>query len=261
MSERTVAVAALGDLHFDAGRRGTLSDLFEHVNRTADVLALTGDLTSHGHPDEVEAFLEESRALDVPVVTILGNHDHEGGEQERVRALLSEQGIKVLDGTSTVIEGVGFAGVKGFAGGFGPQALAPFGEDLMKAFVNEAVAETLKLERALREIQHVEQRVVLVHYAPIEATVQGEPERIFPFLGSSRLAQPIDMLGAEVVLHGHAHHGSYRGATPGGIPVFNVARHVLEAEGLKVHLQQMRAPERREGPGRAEPERHRAPSA
>lgn len=246
MTDRAVVVAAAGDLHFGPGRRGELSNLFEQVNRNANVLALTGDLTLHGSPDEMEAFLEASRALDVPVVTVLGNHEHEGGELGRLCSMLSEAGITVLDGTSAVIDGVGFAGVKGFAGGFGPQALAPFGEELMKAFVKEAVDESLKLERALREIGRVEHRIVLLHYAPIDGTVQGEPERIYPFLGSSRLLQPIDMLGADVVLHGHAHHGSYRGSTPSGIPVFNVAMDVLEAEGLEVHLHETTAPERRE---------------
>ena len=250
MTSRTCAIAAVGDLHFDPTRRGELSDLFEHVNRSADVLALTGDLTTHGNPDEMEAFLEESRRLDVPVVTVLGNHEHEGGQLDRLCTMLSEAGVKVLDGTSVVIEGVGFAGVKGFAGGFGPQALAPFGEELMKAFVKEAVEESLKLERALRELGDVEHRIVLLHYAPIDGTVQGEPERIYPFLGSSRMLQPIDMLRADVVLHGHAHHGSYRGVTPGGIPVFNVARHVLQAEGLEVHLHETTAPERRDRPRR-----------
>lgn len=190
------------------------------------------------------AFLEESRALDVPIVAVLGNHEFEYGERDRLCTMLSEKGIKVLDGTSTVIEGIGFAGVKGFAGGFGPHALAPFGEELMKAFAKESVEETLKLEKALRELGDVERRVVLLHYAPIEGTARGEPERIYPFLGSSRMAQPIDTLGADVVFHGHAHHGTYRGFTPGGIPVFNVARHVLEEERLKVHLHETTAPER-----------------
>lgn len=246
MDSRTVAIAAVGDLHFEPVRPGQLSDLFERVNRSADVLALTGDLTIHGNPSEMEAFIEESRALDVPVVAVLGNHDHEGGESSRLCDMLAEAGIHVLDGTSTVIEGVGFAGVKGFAGGFGAYALAPFGESLIKDFVKEAVDETLKLERALRELRDVERRVVLLHYAPIDGTLLGEPERIYPFLGSSRMVQPIDALGADVVLHGHAHHGCYRGRTPGGVPVFNVARSVLEAEGLEVHMHETAAPERRE---------------
>lgn len=250
MPDRTVTIAALGDLHFDPTRRGELSDLFEHVNRTADILATTGDLTVHGTLEEMEAFVEASRALEVPVVTVLGNHEHESGEKERLCAMLAEADVKVLDGTAVVIEGVGFAGVKGFAGGFGAHALAPFGEELMKAFAREAVEETLKLERALRQLLRVEHRIVLLHYAPIVGTVQGEPEPIYPFLGSSRMVQPIDTLGADVVLHGHAHRGRYRGETPGGIPVFNVASHVLETEGLKVHLHEAAAPERRERPRR-----------
>lgn len=245
MTSRAVRIAATGDLHFDVTSRGTLSDLFEHVNRSADVLALVGDLTTHGTVEQMESFLEESRALDVPIVTVLGNHDHEGGDADRMCAMLSEAGISVLDGTSAVIEGVGFAGVKGFAGGFGRHALGPFGEELMKAFVKEAVEEALKLERALLELQDVEHTVVLLHYAPVADTVEGEPERIYPFLGSSRLLSPIETLGADVIFHGHAHHGRYQGATPSGIPVFNVALQVLETEGLKVHLHETTAPERR----------------
>ena len=248
MTSRKVRVAALGDLHFDARERGSLSDLFDHVNRQADILALVGDLTTHGDPPQMEAFLAELESVKVPVVTVLGNHDHEHELGDELCDILAEGGVTVLDGNAVVLEGVGFAGVKGFGGGFGRRALGPFGESLIKQFVQEALDEALKLERALHELQ-TEEKVVLLHYAPVVDTLQGEPEQLYPFLGSSRLIDPIDTLGADIVFHGHAHHGSYRGETPGGVPVYNVAMHVLEKEGIPFHLHEAKAPERRSGDG------------
>ncbi|MBW3553104.1 MAG: metallophosphoesterase [Gemmatimonadetes bacterium] len=244
MAERKTRVAAIGDLHFDPRSRGSLSELFDRVNREADILALVGDLTTHGRRDQMEAFIEELRVVDVPVVTVLGNHDHEEDNAEELSGLLAEAGIVVLDGNAVEIEGVGFTGVKGFAGGFGRAALGPFGEPLIKQFVTAAVDESLKLERGLRELK-TDHRIVLLHYAPIPDTLAGEPEQIYTFLGSSRLLQPIETLKPDVVFHGHAHHGTYRGETPSGIPVFNVALHVLQAEGLAVHMHEAAAPERR----------------
>lgn len=244
MAERKTRVAAIGDLHFDPRSRGSLSELFDRVNREADILALVGDLTTHGRRDQMEAFIEELRVVDVPVVTVLGNHDHEEDTADELCGLLAEAGIIVLDGNAVEIEGVGFTGVKGFAGGFGRAALGPFGEPLIKQFVTAAVDESLKLERGLRELK-TDHRIVLLHYAPIPETLAGEPEQIYTFLGSSRLLQPIETLKPDVVFHGHAHHGTYRGETPSGIPVFNVALHVLEAEGLALHMHEAPAPERR----------------
>lgn len=245
MAERKLRIGAVGDLHFDAPSRGALSKLVEHVNREVDVLALVGDLTTHGRPDQMEAFLEELRGVEVPVVTVLGNHDHEGEAADELCGMLTAAGVTVLDGNAVEIEGVGFTGVKGFAGGFGRAALGPFGEPLIKDFVRAAVEESLKLERGLRELR-TEHRVVLLHYSPIAETLEGEPEQIYTFLGSSRLLQPIETLGADVVFHGHAHHGRYHARTPAGIPVYNVASHVLEAEGLLVHVHEAPAPERRQ---------------
>lgn len=244
MSERTVRIAALGDFHFDDRSRGSLSELFERVSREADVLAMVGDLTTHGDPPQMEAFLSELASVRVPVVTVLGNHDHEHGAADELCDMLVQAGVTVLDGSAVVLEGVGFAGVKGFGGGFGRRALGPFGEPLIKAFVQEALDEALKLERALHEL-HTEEKVVLLHYAPVVDTVEGESEQIYPFLGSSRLVEPIEMHGADIVFHGHAHFGSYRGETPAGIPVRNVAMHVLEREGLPFHLHETKAPDRR----------------
>lgn len=244
MNDRIVRIAALGDLHFDERSRGSLTPLFNKVNREADILALVGDLTTHGEPGQVEAFMEEVRAIDVPIVAVLGNHDYEADDVESVCQALTEGGIEILDGDTVEIEGIGFTGIKGFAGGFGRAALGPFGEPLIKEFVQHAVDEALKLERGLRELR-TEHRVVLVHYSPVVDTLEGEPEQIYAYLGSSRLLEPIETLGADVVLHGHAHHGRYSGRTPSGIPVFNVARHVLEGEGLDFHIHEATAPDRR----------------
>jgi uncharacterized protein len=244
MAKRTVRVAAVGDLHFDERARGTLTEMVEQVNREADVLALVGDLTTHGRPEQLEALLEEVRAVGVPMVAVLGNHDHEADQGDVLAGMLDAAGITVLDGQAVEIEGIGFTGVKGFAGGFGKRMLGPFGERLMKDFVQYAVDESLKLERGLRELE-TEHRIVILHYSPIPDTLEGEPEQIYPFLGSSRLLSPIETLGADVIFHGHAHHGSYRGATPAGIHVFNVSMQVLEANGMKVHIHEAPAADRR----------------
>ncbi|MGH7483162.1 MAG: metallophosphoesterase family protein [Longimicrobiales bacterium] len=241
---RTIRIAAAGDMHFDGAARGALADLFAAASRDAEILVLCGDLTTHGRADQARAFLEEMAGVKIPVVTVLGNHDHEGGEVEEIAALLTDAGVHVLDGDTVVIDGIGFAGVKGFAGGFDRGALAPFGEPLLKRFVQEAIDEALKLENALRALE-TEIRVAVLHYAPIVGTVIGEPEPIYPFLGSSRLLQPIDTIGADVVFHGHAHHGTHASETPAGIPVFNVSLPLLRADGSELFVWEASAPERR----------------
>jgi Icc-related predicted phosphoesterase len=164
----------------------------------------------------------------VPVVAVLGNHDFESGQQEAVKEILCAGGVQVLDGDAFEVKGIGFAGVKGFGGGFGPRALGPWGEDAIKAFVREAVDEALKLESALARLR-VEHRVALLHYSPIQATVEGEPREIFPFLGSSRLEEPLSRYPLSAVAHGHAHHGALEGALGNGVPVYNVAMPLLRA--------------------------------
>jgi Icc-related predicted phosphoesterase len=241
---RDLRVAAVGDFHFDHAQAGALRALFADVHRSADVLALVGDMTTHGHPDQMRSFVNELAGVEVPIVAVLGNHDYESGQHEECTRILTDVGVKVLDGTSVVIEGVGFAGTKGFVGGFGRGALGPFGEQLIKDFVSAALDEALKIEKALHELRTTT-RVVLLHYAPIVDTIQGEPLEIYPFLGSSRLLQPLDTLGAAVVFHGHAHHGALEGATPGGIPVFNVSLPLLRAAGMAFRLFTVQAPERR----------------
>ena len=242
---RTVRIAAVGDLHFDGAARGSLRELFTEANQQADVLVLCGDLTSHGKPEQMRGFTEELAGVSIPVVGVLGNHDYEAGAETELCRILGDAGVEVLDGTHTVIDGIGYAGTKGFPGGFGRGALGPFGETLIKSFVNEAVEEALKIEKAMRNLDTAAV-VVVLHYAPIVDTVVGEPEVIYPFLGSSRLGQPIDTLGASLVLHGHAHHGAPQGRTQTGIPVFNVSWPLLRASGAHVLIYELQAPERRQ---------------
>jgi Icc-related predicted phosphoesterase len=242
--EREVRIAAVGDLHYDSSNRSTLRDLFLEVNRAADILVLCGDLTTTGSPEQVRAFAQELSAVRIPMVAVFGNHDHDGGAVEEASAILDEVGVRVLDGRQVVIEGIGFAGVKGFAGGFGRGTLAPFGEPLIKEFVQHAIDEALKLENALRSLE-TKEKVAVLHYSPIVETVVGEPEAIYPFLGSSRLLAPLETHGATVVFHGHAHHGTLEARTPAGVPVFNVALPVLRQAGLTFQLWTARAPERR----------------
>ncbi len=240
---RTIRIAAVGDLHFN-GSKGSLVDLFTEANRSADILVLCGDLTTHGTPEQMHGFCDELSGVSIPVVGVLGNHDHEADRAEEITGILCDAGVKVLDGGYTIVEGVGFAGIKGFAGGFDRGALSPFGERIMKEFVQEALNESLKLENALRSLS-TPLKVAVLHYAPIAATVRGEPEVIYPFLGSSRLVQPIDTLDTSVVFHGHAHHGALEGRTPAGVPVFNVSQPLLREQALEVFVWEGQAPERR----------------
>lgn len=242
---RELRIAAIGDIHFDGQDRGDVQRLFSRVARDAEMLVLCGDLTTHGDPDQVRTLIAEMEALRMPVVAVLGNHDFEMERQREIQELLARAGVHLLDGTNVEIEGVGFAGVKGFGGGFGRRTLGPFGERIYKEFVQAALDEALKLETALRTLQ-TETRVVVLHYAPIPETLAGEPLEIFPFLGSSRLLPPIETYGATVVFHGHAHIGVPEGATPAGIPVFNVARSVMEkATNVPYRVWKAPAPERR----------------
>jgi Icc-related predicted phosphoesterase len=219
-------VAAVGDLHCAKSSGGKLQGLFAEVGQHADVLLLCGDLTQKGHPDEVRVLVRELKAATVPILAVLGNHDYESNEVEAVTNILDEAGVAVLDGETWERGDVGFAGVKGFGGGYGEWSLAPWGEPAMKLFVEEATKESLKLERGLASLR-TRKKVALLHYSPIAATVMGEPLEIQPFLGSSRLEEPLDRYHVDVAFHGHAHKGSFEGRTRGGIPVFNVALPLL----------------------------------
>jgi Icc-related predicted phosphoesterase len=228
-STDTITVAAVGDLHVSETSQNRYRDMFAEISDCADVLALAGDLTNFGKVAEAEILAEDLRHCTVPMVAVLGNHDVEAGETEEVLKILQAAGVTVLDEQATVIHGVGFAGVKGFLGGFGRGELGAFGEEAIKAFVDESRNEARKLENALRSLR-TERVMAVLHYAPIPETVEGEPLEIYPFLGSSRLANAIDRFdNVKAVVHGHAHRGAYSGRTPRGVPVYNVAQFVVEA--------------------------------
>jgi hypothetical protein len=222
-------IAATADLHFTAERHSALLDQFNHVRDVADVLVLAGDLTNGGQPDEMEPLLNVVVRSRIPTVVVLGNHDYESGKQVELTRMMASAGIKVLDGTAYERDGIGFAGTKGFVGGFGRGVLTAFGEPEIKQFVQASIDEALKLERAMAQLR-AQKRIVVLHYSPVAATVQGEPPEIFPFLGTSRLAEVVDRHGADMVLHGHAHHGQMEGRTTAGIPVHNVAITLLQAQ-------------------------------
>jgi Icc-related predicted phosphoesterase len=219
---QSVRLAATSDLHCKKDSRGQFRPLFEQAAALADVLLLCGDLTDHGNVEEAEVLAAELSGVKLPMVGVLGNHDYHAGHAAEVERILESAGLRLLDGDDCEILGVGFAGVKGFAGGFGRHSLEGWGEPVIKSFVYEAVEEALKLEKALARL-HTQKRVAVLHYAPIQATVENEPPAIFPFLGSSRLEEPINRYEVTVAFHGHAHHGSPEGRTSAGVPVYNVS--------------------------------------
>ena len=227
-TDKKLRVAAIGDLHVMEESVAPYRELFTEISSVADVLVLCGDLTNFGKSTEAQILAEDLRACSIPVLGVLGNHDYECGQPEEVARILHEAGMTVLDEQATEIDGVGFAGVKGFMGGYGRGELAPFGEPIAKAFVDEAMNEARKLENGLRSLR-TERSVAVLHYSPTVETLGGEPTEIFQYLGSQRLADAIDRFDhVKAVVHGHAHHGTHEGRTPGGTPVFNVAQFVLK---------------------------------
>jgi Icc-related predicted phosphoesterase len=225
--QQAVRVAAIGDVHCTKTSQGVLQPLFQQIDDSADILLLCGDLTDFGLPEEAQILAKElTTSLKIPAVAVLGNHDFESGQAEEVKRILCDAGVKVLDGDSCEIQHIGFAGAKGFAGGFGDRALQAWGEETIKRFVHEAIDEALKLEKAISRLQTAE-RVVLLHYSPVRATVEGEPPEIFPFLGSSRLEETLNRYPLTAIFHGHAHHGSPEGRTQRDVPVYNVALPLL----------------------------------
>jgi Icc-related predicted phosphoesterase len=220
-------LAAVGDLHVKKTSQGQLQPLFASVNEHADVLLLCGDLTDYGLKEEAVILAKELAAVvRIPIVAVLGNHDYESGQSEEVTRILTEAGIKVLDGEAYEINGVGIAGAKGFSGGFGRATLGAWGEPATKLYVQEALNEASKLEGALARLR-TERRIALLHYSPVRSTVEGEPVEIMTFLGTSRLEEPLNRHPVDFVFHGHAHHGSLEGRTSTGIPVYNVAMPLL----------------------------------
>ncbi|MFD3001537.1 metallophosphoesterase [Pontibacter toksunensis] len=227
-------IAAVGDIHVRETDSGKLKEFFTQVSEKADVLLLCGDLTDTGRVEEAEVLAEELRACSIPVVAVLGNHDYERENHEEIRKTLVKANVNMLDGDSVVFGDVGFAGVKGFGGGFDKGMLGMFGEQMIKSFVQEAVDEQLKLDGALARLDSDYadiKKVAVLHYAPIKATVVGEPEQIFPFLGSSRLAEPLNRRGVLAAFHGHAHIGTLEGETSKGVKVFNVSKPILAQQG------------------------------
>lgn len=222
-------IAATADIHFSPQAYDPIREQMSRVREEADVLVLAGDLTNFGKPEEMHSLLNALVRLRIPIVAVLGNHDYESGQEQELMRMMIAEGIKVLDGSSYERDGVGFAGVKGFFGGYGRGALTSFGEPEVKAFVQAGIDQAVKLEKALAQLR-AERRIVITHYSPVVDTVQGEPPEIFPYLGSSRLSEVIDRFGAQLVVHGHAHHGSLEGKTTGGIPVYNVALSLLQRQ-------------------------------
>ncbi|HEV2758009.1 MAG TPA: metallophosphoesterase, partial [Acidimicrobiales bacterium] len=228
-----IRVAAVGDIHFGHDSAGTLRPHLEDIAEQADVYLLAGDLTRLGDPEEAAVLARELRDLPVPIVAVLGNHDYHSDQEKAVTDVLEGIGVQVLEGTSTVIDvdgtPVGIAGVKGFGSGFAGACGSDFGEPMMKAYVRHTQEAADRLREALEDLVRagVERRVALMHYSPSEGTLQGERLEIYPFLGSYLLGEAVDRVGADLAVHGHAHGGTEKGFTPGGIQVRNVAQPVI----------------------------------
>ncbi|HKW09265.1 MAG TPA: metallophosphoesterase [Gemmatimonadaceae bacterium] len=229
MGPDVVRIAAVSDIHYAKDSHGLMQPLFAQITESADVLILAGDLTDYGLAEEAKVLARDlTTTVKVPVVAVLGNHDFESGEEVEVAKIMADAGVKMLDGDTFETHGVGFAGIRGFCGGFGRGMLGAWGEPIIKQFVHEAVNEALKLESALARL-HTDHRIAIMHYAPIRETVEGEPLEIYPFLGSSRLEEPLTRFDVTAVFHGHAHKGSPEGSTSKGSPVYNVAHQVLKS--------------------------------
>ena len=226
-----IRIAAVGDVHVGADSRGALAPRLGSLSGNADVLLVAGDLTRCGAPDEAKVFVDEVRDVGVPVVVVLGNHDHHAGRVRELTEVLRGGGVTVLEGTSTVLEvdgcRLGIAGTKGFGGGFAGACGSDFGEPEMKAFVGHTKAVAERLRAALAGLAGCDHRVALLHYAPVPDTLAGERLEIYPFLGSYLLAEAVDAAGADLVVHGHAHGGTEKGVTAGGVHVRNVAQPVI----------------------------------
>jgi Icc-related predicted phosphoesterase len=222
----SVRVAAVGDLHCRKTSAGQLSPVLAQVNAVADVLLLCGDLADHGLEDEARVLAKELAVVRIPMIGVLGNHDYQNNTDAVVTRILADAGVQVLDGDAVEVHGIGFAGAKGFVGGFGRGTLGPWGEAAVKALVQEALDESMKLESALSRLR-TDRRVAVLHYAPIRETCAGEPMEIYPYLGCGRLEEPLHRFPVDAVFHGHAHHGAPEGKTANGIPVYNVALPLL----------------------------------
>jgi Icc-related predicted phosphoesterase len=224
-----IRIAAAGDMHASEATRDRVLKAFDTVESQSDVILLAGDLTTTGEPEQAHVLADAVRDLSIPVFAVLGNHDYHAGRAEDVRAVIEEAGVRVLDRSWKACEvaglQLGVVGTKGFVGGFPGSALPDFGEPLMRSVYAETTLEAEAIAKGLQEIVHCDLKIVLLHYAPVQETIEGEPAGIHVMLGSDRLATPIAEYGADLVLHGHAHAGSFQGHI-GQIPVYNVAVHV-----------------------------------
>jgi Icc-related predicted phosphoesterase len=225
-----IRVAAIADVHFSEDSRGVLSDHWSRLHRAADILLIGGDLTTHGADTQAAVLAQELEVVGVPVVAVLGNHDYHSDQEKRVRRQLERKGVMVLEGehATFTVNGrtIGVAGTKGFGGGFAGASGTAFGEPEMKAFIRHTERMAGRLEENLRALR-TDYRIALLHYSPVKDTLAGERLEIYPFLGSYLLAEAIDSAGADLVVHGHAHHGTEKGLTARGIPVRNVALPLL----------------------------------
>ena len=233
--KNTVRIAAVGDIHIEQYAQQSHLPLFQEASLEADVLLLCGDLTHHGIVEEAQELVNQLSVCTIPVLAVMGNHDYTSDQAVPIIELLRENGVHVLLGEALEIEGVGFAGTKGFGGGFGTNMLSPFGEEVTKQYVQEGVNEAVALENALSKIRDVEKKVVLLHYAPIQTTVEGEPPEIYNHLGCSRLEDPLNRYSVQAVFHGHAHRGKPEGKTTTGISVYNVAFPLLQNQSIGLH--------------------------
>lgn len=235
--QKKVRIAAVADIHVKATDKGVWAEYFRQISKVADIFLIGGDLTFTGDEAEAQVLSEELKNCNIPVVCVLGNHDHEKGRQKLVRHTIQSDNVHVLDGEFFVYGNLGIAGIKGFGGGFDNHMLSLFGEEAMKVFVKEAVNEALSLDRALNRIEEEHEnikKVVLMHYSPIKSTIIGEPEEVFPFLGCSRLEEPLTRYDIAAVFHGHAHKGFSEGVTHNGTRVYNVAWPILQKAGLEI---------------------------
>ena len=233
-TERKTRIAAVGDIHVQHSDQGKWVDYFRKVSEKADVLLICGDLTYAGDAAEARVLAEELKACTIPVVAVLGNHDYEKEQQEEICQVLQGENIHLLDGSCVKVGDLGFAGTKGFGGGFDRYMMPLYGEQMNKQFVRETVDEALRLDQALVRLGNDTRKIVLLHYAPIRDTVVGEPAEIFPFLGSSHLAEPLNRRKVIAAFHGHAHMGTLEGETPAGVKVFNVAKALLTRDGYEL---------------------------
>ncbi|MFP8960392.1 metallophosphoesterase family protein [Streptomyces nanhaiensis] len=238
-----IRIAAVGDIHMGPDSRGVLRPAFETLPDCADLLLLAGDLTRHGTPEEMRVVAEEVAGLRVPVIAVLGNHDHQDERPEEVTAVLRDAGVTVLEGEGTVLDvngtRVGVAGTKGFGGGFAGRSGGEFGEPIMKEFIRYTRRCADGLRASLEELDRrgCAVRIALTHFSPVPDTLAGEPLEIYPFLGSYLLAEAVDAAGADLAVHGHAHAGTEHGMTSGGVRVRNVAQPVIRRAFAVYHLE------------------------